>query len=877
MEDNMEKLRVIFVFLGCLLFISMASAQVPGELPLTNPGFEDGDLTGWSLWPTSGTNQSVSSDAANSGTYALKTVGVDVAVYQTINNPTAGKVYAVRGWAMNPSSDSLAAGQKLRMEITIFDGSWGQLLQVYSDSITSESATDEWQKLFVVATCPEGAVYMNVGFNWIGTGDAGTPGSAHGDDMRLVEMDVPEGHGNFGFEDEERDPWWHWGYLSVSPDDSVTSVLTDVYSRTGSQANKVVPQDWNLWVDEWWWGGYYLWTAQTIYDQVDYFEAGDAFYMSAWVMTPSDEQIFGSAYMSLELNFKDDAGTTISKDLGGRVGSKGIVDEWANGDEWYFIEAFIECPDVSGTNIDRIDMTFVLQQYGDAEGAFIVDDVTIVSTPFRQDSLPPEPPISGTEQLVAGGFGAGADTAWTVYQLTDAATATVDFNYTDDGPTAGEGAALSVSGDVDAHVLVFQELELIAGATYMMDGGFKDISSVSLDCNWIQMYLSTEMPVEGQDYQAIGGENTNRYVGFESWAGPSPSGLDGTFAKNGHVYNENKIVMAGTPGETVTAYYAIKIGSCGPTFTHLFDNMSLLLIDLPEPAEKEMLVNGGFGTQDGWNTLKLTGAAADATFDFNYTDDGPSAGEGAALRVSGGTDAHELLYQTVTVQKGVSYRIAGAIKDISGTALSCNWLQIYASSEDPVEGTDYQPNEYRFLTFDTWEGGGAYSGAGIDGTFEDDANRYGNDSTFVLVPGPLGEEMDIHFAAKVGSCGDAFDWLLDNMSFMYEGVGEVTALDDISTIEVPDKFALDQNYPNPFNPTTTIAFHLDKNETVKLTIYDIMGRQIRTLVNNRMDRGSHLVIWDGKNNFGQPVATGTYIYTLSTGNRHEMKRMTLIK
>jgi hypothetical protein len=494
---------------------------------------------------------------------------------------------------------------------------------------------------------------------------------------------------------------------------------------------------------------------------------------------------------------------------------------------------------------------------------------------------PEPPPPSGPEQLVAGGFGADSDTAWTVYQLNPDDTLTANFNYTDDGPTAGEGPALSLTGDGDAHGLVFQQVDLIAGATYAIYGGFKDVSSGDMSCNWCQIYISPEAPVDGQDYNPLEGSDSDRYIGFDSWSGGyaySGAGLDGTFEDDGYLYGneDNTYVAPGTPGETVQVYFGIKMGTCWTDFNVLIDDISLQLIDLPPPDEKEMLVNGGFGSQEPWSTVKVTGAAADATFDFNYTDDGPSAGEGAALRVSGGTDAHEMLYQTVTVQKGVSYRIAGAVKDISGTALSCNWLQIYASSTDPVEGEDYTPVE-RFLTFDTWEGGGAYSGAGIDGTFEDDANRYGNDSTFVLVPGPLGEEIDLHFAVKVGSCGDAFDWLLDNMSFMYEGVGEVTALDDITSIAVPDKFALDQNYPNPFNPTTTIAFHLDKNETVKLTIYDIMGRQIRTLVNNRMDRGSHLVIWDGKNNFGQPVATGTYIYTLSTGNRHEMKRMTLIK
>ncbi len=75
-------------------------------------------------------------------------------------------------------------------------------------------------------------------------------------------------------------------------------------------------------------------------------------------------------------------------------------------------------------------------------------------------------------------------------------------------------------------------------------------------------------------------------------------------------------------------------------------------------------------------------------------------------------------------------------------------------------------------------------------------------------------------------------------------------------------FLLHQNYPNPFNPTTNVEFGLPNAEWVKLVIYDVVGREVKMLVNKRLPAGKHTVQWDGTNDAGEPVASGVYLYRL---------------
>ncbi len=98
------------------------------------------------------------------------------------------------------------------------------------------------------------------------------------------------------------------------------------------------------------------------------------------------------------------------------------------------------------------------------------------------------------------------------------------------------------------------------------------------------------------------------------------------------------------------------------------------------------------------------------------------------------------------------------------------------------------------------------------------------------------------------------------------------------TVITPKDYVLEQNYPNPFNPTTTIRFSLPVKNQVSLTVYDMLGREVKTLIDNQeFGKGSYEVTWDGTNNFGTKVVSGNYIYTLKFGNFKISKKMTLLK
>ncbi len=92
----------------------------------------------------------------------------------------------------------------------------------------------------------------------------------------------------------------------------------------------------------------------------------------------------------------------------------------------------------------------------------------------------------------------------------------------------------------------------------------------------------------------------------------------------------------------------------------------------------------------------------------------------------------------------------------------------------------------------------------------------------------------------------------------------VTAVEESENI--PTQFELSQNYPNPFNPTTKISYALPQNAFVNIKVYDMLGREVKSLVNNEMLAGNHSIEWNGLDNSGNKVASGAYIYRIAAGN-----------
>ena len=105
--------------------------------------------------------------------------------------------------------------------------------------------------------------------------------------------------------------------------------------------------------------------------------------------------------------------------------------------------------------------------------------------------------------------------------------------------------------------------------------------------------------------------------------------------------------------------------------------------------------------------------------------------------------------------------------------------------------------------------------------------------------------------------------------------GDNVSLADV--IVMPEKFTIHQNYPNPFNPVTTLRYDLPEQTHVNITIYDMLGRKVRTILNQQQDPGYKSLIWDATNDYGKPVSAGIYLYQIQAGEYMQTKKMVLLK
>ena len=114
----------------------------------------------------------------------------------------------------------------------------------------------------------------------------------------------------------------------------------------------------------------------------------------------------------------------------------------------------------------------------------------------------------------------------------------------------------------------------------------------------------------------------------------------------------------------------------------------------------------------------------------------------------------------------------------------------------------------------------------------------------------------------------------------YSNTGNFKVGDGVTSVEdeeLPLTYDIDQNYPNPFNPTTTINYALPEANYVSIKIYNMLGQEVKTLVNTEVKAGRHKVEWRGENNYGQKVSSGTYIYRITAGEYTQAKKMILLK
>ena len=296
---------------------------------------------------------------------------------------------------------------------------------------------------------------------------------------------------------------------------------------------------------------------------------------------------------------------------------------------------------------------------------------------------------------------------------------------------------------------------------------------------------------------------------------------------------------------------------------------------------QELLVNGTFDNGlEGWTYNPLMNGAAEGEAEVIEDGVGPSAGSGPFLWVYGESHnvyINQCIWQPVTVMTGDTLEPDGAIMVLAQEDLFNYWIEIFLGSSEPVETEDYSDNV--LLNLNTWAP--CSIPLDLDGTFRENAcNNNLADSTYWVVPDSLGPgEVTLYFMFKTGiwnsNYGDYYyELAVDNLSLVKRG-GE-TGVKSEPAVQ-PAAFALYPNFPNPFNPSTTIRFTTDKLSEVILSIYDINGRLVRTLMRETLNAGTYSTQWEGSDSRGNSVPSGVYLYQLQSGGKTETQRMILLK
>ncbi len=179
-----------------------------------------------------------------------------------------------------------------------------------------------------------------------------------------------------------------------------------------------------------------------------------------------------------------------------------------------------------------------------------------------------------------------------------------------------------------------------------------------------------------------------------------------------------------------------------------------------------------------------------------------------------------------------------------------------------VDGSSFEQEDgtYYFLGYDFNTGIEIGSGAILQVDVEFDNNLY-NPSIIMSMP-----------SVAAGDAG------ANPVTALFHGFGQfIGYLSMEDEIGLPGEIALHPNFPNPFNPSTQIAYDLAKDSNVRLEIFDLMGRNVKTLVNGKQIAGRHMATWNATDNFGQPVSAGVYLYRLHTENKVFTRKMILMK
>jgi hypothetical protein len=177
------------------------------------------------------------------------------------------------------------------------------------------------------------------------------------------------------------------------------------------------------------------------------------------------------------------------------------------------------------------------------------------------------------------------------------------------------------------------------------------------------------------------------------------------------------------------------------------------------------------------------------------------------------------------------------------------WYEDYEKSDT---------NYYRWMT-------SGVKDSALYGTDEDGGVAILSTQKYTINPE---DSVEVYFAMALGTDEASMLESMAEAESKYTLITSVKRQDDV----IPSVYSLEQNYPNPFNPSTKISFEIPSKETVTLKIFNVLGQEVTTLINNELDAGKYTLDFNASS-----LASGMYIYQITAGNFHATKKMTLLK
>ncbi len=121
------------------------------------------------------------------------------------------------------------------------------------------------------------------------------------------------------------------------------------------------------------------------------------------------------------------------------------------------------------------------------------------------------------------------------------------------------------------------------------------------------------------------------------------------------------------------------------------------------------------------------------------------------------------------------------------------------------------------------------------------------------------------------------EWFLRGAILNGVKYGTITSVKENNSDLQPKNFEIFPNYPNPFNGRTSISFYIKTEQDINISIYDLLGRKVASLLNNKISSGFHTIAWTGKSDQGNELSSGVYIFRIQGQSNFKQMKMLMIK